>query len=88
MKNIIHILIFLLHSSISYIQIYTYQLSSYILDICKRISASDFSITLHKMNKDKSWTIISTNITDINGRVTNLLPYTKMNNDGIYKQTF
>ncbi len=40
------------------------------------------------MNKDKSWTIISTNITDINGRVTNLLPYTKMNNDGIYKQTF
>ena len=88
MKNIIYILSFFLLTSISFAQTKSYQLSSHILDISTGAAAPDVSITLHKMNKDKSWTIVSTHKTDKNGRVTDFLPYTKMDNDGIYKLTF
>ena len=88
MKSIIYILSFFLLTSISFAQTKSYQLSSHILDISTGTVAPDVSITLHKMNKDKSWAIVSQHKTDKNGRVTDLLPYAKMDNDGIYQLTF
>ncbi|WP_313373842.1 hydroxyisourate hydrolase [Chishuiella sp.] len=65
----------------------TYQLSSHILDLSTGNPAKNVSVTLQKMNKDKLWKIISTNNTDENGRINNLLP-SQNNNEGIYKLVF
>lgn len=66
----------------------THQLSSHILDISTGNPASNVTIKLHKLDTNKNWELIDKNITDKNGRITNFLPYTSINNNGTYKLTF
>ncbi|WP_409410985.1 hydroxyisourate hydrolase [Empedobacter sp.] len=62
-------------------------MSSHILDNSTGEPATSVSVTLQKMNVDNSWTKVSTQITDKDGRIGNFLPYGQ-NNDGVYKLVF
>lgn len=64
-----------------------FQLSSHILDLSTGNPAKNVTVTLQKMNNDKSWTSINTYKTDNNGRINNFLS-TQNNNEGIYKLVF
>ena len=64
------------------------QLSTHILDIGKGIPATGVTVELEKMNeKNKTWTLIDTQVTDSNGRIPNFL-HKKKGNEGIYKLVF
>ncbi|MEO6949227.1 MAG: hydroxyisourate hydrolase [Ginsengibacter sp.] len=64
------------------------QLSTHILDIGKGMPATGVTVELEKMNeKNKTWTLIDTQLTDSNGRIPNFLNK-KKGNEGIYKLVF
>ena len=87
MKRRILILLIIVFSTFCSAQVEIYQLSSHILDNSTGEPAPSVSVTLEKMNVDNSWTKVSTQITDKDGRIGNFLPYGQ-NNDGVYKLVF
>jgi len=87
MKRRILILLIVVFSTFCSAQVEIYQLSSHILDNSTGEPAPSVSVTLEKMNVDNSWTKVSTQITDKDGRIGNFLPYGQ-NNDGVYKLVF
>lgn len=87
MKRRILILLIVVFSTFCSAQVEIYQLSSHILDNSTGEPAPSVSVTLEKMKVDNSWTKVSTQITDKDGRIGNFLPYGQ-NNDGVYKLVF
>ncbi|MDM1043080.1 hydroxyisourate hydrolase [Empedobacter brevis] len=87
MKKSIFFFLLICCSLFCFSQTKTYQLSSHILDNSTGEPAPSVSVTLEKMNVDNSWTKVSTQITDKEGRIGNFLPYDQ-NNDGVYKLVF
>lgn len=87
MKRRILILLIIVFSTFCSAQVEIYQLSSHILNNSTGEPAPSVSVTLEKMNVDNSWTKVSTQITDKDGRIGNFLPYGQ-NNDGVYKLVF
>lgn len=88
MQKILFFLTLLLFSKFVSGQSQSFQLSSHILDVSTGQPAPDVVVELQKMNSDKSWTTISSQTTDENGRIKEMLPYKNTSNDGIYKLVF
>nr|WP_315394717.1 hydroxyisourate hydrolase [uncultured Sphingobacterium sp.] len=82
------VLVFIGIVQVSLAQETKFQLSSHILDITTGKPATNVKITLSKMNKNQSWTMIEEKNTDSNGRIKDFLKQDGKDNTGIYKLTF
>lgn len=88
MQKIIAFFTLLLFSSFAFGQSQSFQLSSHILDVSTGQPVPNVIMKLQKLNNNDSWSTISSQKTDENGRVKEMLPYGKANNNGIYKLIF
>lgn len=82
------ILVFIGIMQVSLAQETKFQLSSHILDITTGKPATNVKITLSKMNKNDTWTMVEEKNTDSNGRIKDFLKQDGKDNTGIYKLTF
>jgi 5-hydroxyisourate hydrolase len=65
-----------------------YQLSTHVLDISKGLPAENVEISLYKLDdKSNTWLLLSTLLTDKNGRISDFLPK-NVDNKGTYKLQF
>ncbi|WP_149915149.1 MULTISPECIES: hydroxyisourate hydrolase [Sphingobacterium] len=87
MKNIIILLSFVISGFVAQAQVDKFQLSSHILDISTGQGAPDVKVLLKKWSNDK-WIDVQGSKTDENGRIKELLAFSKAGNDGIYKLVF
>ena len=88
MKKSILTLAFAIFALMSFAQNKEYQLSSHILDVSQGKPATGVTIQLQKLNqKNNKWSVVTSKVTDENGRVPDFLPSDK-SNFGIYKLTY
>lgn len=88
MKKLMFSLLLAITVSVVFAQANEYQLSSHILDISTGKPAPEVEVILEKKQSDSSWVSIGNFKTDNNGRISNMLPYGKIDNKGIYKLIF
>lgn len=87
MKNVL-LLVLVVFGQFCFAQNKSYQLSTHILNISLGQPAPGVEVVLQKMEKEEVWKTISRAKTDSNGRITDFLPLSNQNNNGVYKLIF